>query len=334
MYAMGFQQWRQSWKDLRARLRRVTWGELSAGERTLRFALDISRLAALRLRRHRAGMMAAALSYRVLFSLLPLLALAASIARLSVSKQEFLDAIHRLITRFGLERVDIPAGDHAGSSVDLGHWLDSLAAQAAEIDVTGMTWIGAIVLVWAAYRLFDEVEASLSLIMAGNQRRRPLTRILISLGILVVAPALSVWGMAVLSGLVAEIEATGYRTLATIGNGALSLLLIWLVVLLAYRFVPAGRKGWGASSIGALVAAISLLVGQWVLRRFFVSATSASPIGGSLGMVPLLMLWVYVMWICVLYGAELAAMFDRARWRWRAVRGMGQGTDALSDAHH
>ncbi|MCH2142155.1 MAG: YihY/virulence factor BrkB family protein [Phycisphaerales bacterium] len=329
---MGFKQWRQSWKDLRARLRRVTWEELSSGERMVRFVLDIGRLAALRLRRHRAGMMAAALSYRVLFSLLPLLALAASIARLSVTKQEFLDTVSNLVTRLGLERVDIPTGAHAGSSVDLGHWLESLAAQAAEIDVTGMTWIGAIVLIWAAYRLFDEVEASLSVIVAGNKRRSAIARVLVSLLILVLAPALSVWGIAVLGDLVSEIEATGYRWVAMVGNALISLILIWLIVLLAYRFVPAGRKGWGASSIGALVAAISLLIGQWLLRRFFFSATSASPIGGSLGMVPLLMIWVYVMWICVLYGAELAAMLDRARWRWRSVRSLGR--DAATDAHH
>ncbi len=324
---MGLKQWRQSWRDIRTRVREVAWGELSSGDRAVRFTLEITRLAMLRLRRHRAGMMAAALSYRVLFSLLPLLALAASIARLSVSKEEFLKAVHELVNQLGLQTVEIKAGQHAGSQLDLGRWIDGLATQAADVNVAGLTWIGSIVLVWAAYRLFDEIEASLSVIVAGNRRRATWARVLVSLVVLVVTPALAVWGLSVLAELTSQIDAIGYQMAATVGNWVLTLVMIWGIVLLAYRFIPAGRKGWAASAIGAFVAAVALLLGQWLIRRFAISAVTASPLGGSLGMVPLLMLWVYVMCICVLYGAELAAILDHARWRWRAVQKKLPGND-------
>ena len=39
--------------------------------------------------------------------------------------------------------------------------------------------------------------------------------------------------------------------------------------------------------------------------------------GGALGLVPLVMLWVYVMWLCLLYGLELAVLIDRGRDQWR-----------------
>jgi uncharacterized BrkB/YihY/UPF0761 family membrane protein len=62
------------------------------------------------------------------------------------------------------------------------------------------------------------------------------------------------------------------------------------------------------------------MIGEWALERFVVGAVRASPIGGSLGLVPLLMLWLYVMWMCVLYGMEIAVILHRAKQRWKSIR--------------
>ncbi len=264
-------------------------------------------------------MMAAALSYRVLFSLLPLLVLAAGIAKLSVSSETFLDTVRDLIRRFGLERVEISAGAHAGEKLDLGHWLEGLATQASAVDVTGVTWLGLLVLIWAAYRLFDEIEASLSVIGAGSKRRKAWVRVVVSLLLLVVGPALATWGLGVLNDLANQLEATGITHLARVGQWVLSFLVVWGFVTLCYRCIPAGRLGWRSSSAGALVGAISLLIGEWALEKFVVGAVRTSPIGGSLGLVPLLMLWVYVMWICLLYGMEVAVIMHKARRRWERL---------------
>ncbi len=314
---MGLSRWRQSWRDLRRRLLGQRWVELTGRDRKVRFVLDIARLAALRLRRNRAGMMAAALSYRVLFSMLPLLVLAAAVARMSVSEEAFLKMTGEVIERMGLQRVEIQAGDHVGKQVDLGHWLEGLAQQAAAYDVTGVTWIGIVVLLWAVYRLFDEIEASLSMIGSGVRRRKVWIRMTVSLLLLVVGPALATWGVTLLNDLTTNLQASGIAVLADVGRIVLSLLLVWMFVTLAYRFIPAGRLSWRSAAAGAFFAATALMLGEWVLERFAVSAVRTSPIGGSLGLVPLLMLWLYVMWMCVLYGMEVAVILSRASRRWR-----------------
>jgi membrane protein len=263
-------------------------------------------------------MMAAALSYRVLFSLLPLLVLTGAIARLSVSKEKFLEAVHNLFDRLGLQRVVIGSGEQSGEQVDLGNWLEGLAAQAAEYNVTGITWIGIMVLIWAVYRLFDEIEASLSVIGSGTKRRSAWVRVVVSILLLIVGPALATWGLAVLTDMTNQLEATGVSVLAQVGGVVLSLFSVWLFVMLAYRFIPAGRLRWKPAAVGALVAAVALYLGEWGLESFAVGAVRTSPIGGSLGLVPLLMLWVYVMWLCLLYGMEVAVLLQRASRRWRA----------------
>lgn len=314
---MGLSRWRQSWHDLRRRLLGEQWAELTGRDRKIRFIIDIARLAALRLRRNRAGMMAAALSYRVLFSMLPLLVLAAAVARMSVSEDAFLKTIRELIERMGLQRVEIQAGAHAGEQLDLGNWLEGLAEQAAAYDVTGVTWIGIVVLVWAVYRLFDEIEASLSVIGSGVRRRKVWVRMAVAMLLLVVGPALATWGLAALNELTTHLQASGASVLADVGRLVLSLLVVWAFVWLGYRFIPAGRLSWRAAAAGALFAAISLMVGEWALERFVIGAVRMSPIGGSLGLVPLLMLWLYIMWMCVLYGMEVAVILHRAGRRWR-----------------
>jgi membrane protein len=268
-------------------------------------------------------MMAAALSYRVLFSLLPLLVLAAAVARMSVSKERFLSAVHDLVTRLGLERVEVSGGSHAGEHVDLGHWLEGLASQAAAYDVTGITWIGLIVLVWAVYRLFAEIEASLSVIGSGVRRRSAWARVAVSLGLLVVGPALATWGLALLDDVTSQLEATGVSLIANTGRILLSLLVVWGFITLSYRFIPAGKLRWKPAAAGAAVAAIALWVGEWALEQFVVGTVRTSSVGGSLGLVPILMLWVYVMWLCVLYGMEVAVILQRARRRWKSLGDIG-----------
>jgi len=272
-------------------------------------------------------MMAAALSYRVLFSMLPLLVLAGAIARLSVSRETFLRSVQQLIKRLGLEKVEVAGGAAAGSQVDLGSWLEGLATRAASYDVTGLTWIGGIVLAWAAYRLFDEVEASLSVIGSGMRRRKTWVRLVVSLLVLVIGPAAAAVGLQLLDDLTAQIDATGIALLSKLGTWFLSFLAVWLFVALAYRFIPAGKLTWRSAGGGAFVAAISLIIGEWALERVLVRSISASPLGGALGVVPVLMLWVYIMWLCVLYGMEVAVLSHRASRQWRRRMSAGGGSE-------
>ena len=265
-------------------------------------------------------MMAAALSYRVLFSLLPLIVLAAAVAQYAIPKAQFRASMHDLINRVGLDDMSLHHHDASHGISDLGSWLDGLIDQAASFDLSGLTWIGIVLLAWAAYRLFAEVEASLSVIADGTRRQKLWIRLVTWLVLLVIGPALATWGLTILGELADELDALGIRTLATIGNAFLSFLAVWIFVLLAFRLIPARRLSWRSVGLGALIASLMLAIGKWGLQRYIVHAVGASPIGGSLGLVPLLMLWVYVMWLCLLYGMEVAALFERASRRWRSSR--------------
>jgi membrane protein len=58
---------------------------------------------------------------------------------------------------------------------------------------------------------------------------------------------------------------------------------------------------------GSLVAAILLEVGKRFMGAYLENALTIRQLYGSLGLIPLFMFWVYLMWVVVLFGLEVSA---------------------------
>jgi membrane protein len=59
--------------------------------------------------------------------------------------------------------------------------------------------------------------------------------------------------------------------------------------------------------MGSLVAVILLQFGLRTLGAYLQNAFAISQLYGSLGLIPLFMFWVYLMWLAVLFGLEVSA---------------------------
>jgi membrane protein len=311
----------RQWRTLRLTVRRRPLRSLSRTQRRIRFVLDMGRLAAIRLRRNKAGFMAAALSYRVLFSIIPLLALAAVVARWSVSEASFLDAVDDFIGQLGLDSVNVSTLQGSSGHSGLGDWLRTQAKAAMSINPTGLGVIGGVVLMWSAYKLFDEVERVCSALTGGLRRRTLRSRMLIAVVLLVGVPVVATVGLTMLSGLLEHVHSsTGIVLwLGSTLHAIVVFAVIASVVTIAYKWIPVAGPPWRACMLGASFAAVLLLLGEWGLRSYVLGAVPTSPVGGALGLVPLVMLWIYVMWLCVLYGLELAVLLERGRKRWKTA---------------
>lgn len=287
--------------------------------------LDMARLAAIRLRRNKAGFMAAALSYRVLFSLIPLLAMGALVARFSVSEAAFLGAVDDFINQLGLDSVNVASLTGSDGESGLGDWMRAQAKAAMAINPASLGIIGAIVLVWSAYKLFDEVERVCSTLTGGLRRRTLRARMVIAVALLVAIPVLATFALTMLANVVGGLP-SGSGVVVVLGSTVHLLLVLGVltgVVTVSYHWIPVDGPSWPSSVFGALFAAITLMAGEWALRAYVLGALPSSPVGGALGLVPLIMLWVYVMWLCLLYGLELAVLIDRGRQRWKAIGSKG-----------
>ncbi len=64
-----------------------------------------------------------------------------------------------------------------------------------------------------------------------------------------------------------------------------------------------------------MVATILIEIGKRFLGAYLAKAFSISQLYGSLGLVPLFMFWVYLMWLFVLFGLEVSATLQMVRGR-------------------
>ncbi|MCH2151999.1 MAG: YihY/virulence factor BrkB family protein, partial [Phycisphaerales bacterium] len=102
----------------------------------------------------------------------------------------------------------------------------------------------------------------------------------------------------------------GHATIVFMLEKLLSCLLIWGLITIGYLFIPANRLAWRAVAPGALVATIALYLAHWGFRIYVEHAVVGSP-AGSLGLVPLFLFWVYLNWMCLLFGLQCAAVTSR-----------------------
>lgn len=134
-----------------------------------------------------------------------------------------------------------------------------------------------------------------------------------ALGLVMVTNVVLLFGTFVLTG--ADVVATrlpGHSdALPGLITNLSSLLLTAAALTLCYRVVPGMRVRWSAAALGALTAALGLLVARWPLTWAVVHLTSYSAYG-IVGVLLLIMTWLYVASCILLFGAAVAAVYDRA----------------------
>ncbi len=296
-------------------LRRVItqpWEELDRWQRAVRFAYDLGRFGARQLRNDRAPQMAAALAFRTLFALLPVLIVATIVTKGIRGTSAFIKLTHDVFSALELDEIrmvssELPSGT-TDATMSLAEWLEGLIGQAASVDLVAVGWVGVAVIGYAAISLVVTVENSFNTIYGAPEGRPWTRRIPLYWFVLTVSPvAIGVtW---YLNGYVSDrIELVqGWQTLLSIAEVTWSIVVGWLVLLAFYTLMPNTNVAIQPALAGALVAALLLEFGKRSLGAYLENAFSISQLYGSLGLVPLFMFWVYLMWLGVLFGLEVSA---------------------------
>lgn len=84
-------------------------------------------------------------------------------------------------------------------------------------------------------------------------------------------------------------------------------LTLWLVTFALYKLIPNTNVTLRPALFGAFLAAVLLELGRHTLGAYFAKAVSFGQLYGSLGLIPVFMFWVYLMWLVVLFGLEVSA---------------------------
>ena len=100
--------------------------------------------------------------------------------------------------------------------------------------------------------------------------------------------------------------------------GAVPVLMSSLAFFLLYRIIPHGHVPWRHAALGGLVAAILFEAAKELFAIYVRYAPTYNVVYGAFAAVPLFLIWIYVSWLVILFGAELtasASYWKNARWK-------------------
>ena len=107
---------------------------------------------------------------------------------------------------------------------------------------------------------------------------------------------------------------------------ALPLLVEFCGLAACYRLIPNCVVRVRDAAIGALVATILFEAAKRGFAAYVTNGSSYSQIYGALAIIPIFILWIYLSWLLVLFGASLAAAV--AAFDYRPPVQQSRGTDA------
>ena len=185
-------------------------------------------------------------------------------------------------------------------------------------------------MLFSALWVMVTIENSFNVIYRARSGRSWTRRLLVYWCVLTLGPVLLgvmpwIWGN--LASVLATLPK--WTWLAVTVDVVSSVVMFWILMFVIYLWVPNARVRIRPALIGACVAALLLEGGKRSLGAYMSNAFSVSSLYGSLGLIPVFMFWMYLMWIFVLVGLEVAALVQMLRGRDARVH--GEDTESMVD---
>ena len=236
---------------------------------------------------------AAALTYFTILSMLPLLILIFAIFKAFGGESLVENAVKPVI----FSVLSTGTGEAISSAID--HLL-------VQSHPGMLGTIGFIFLVLAAFSLMDQLEFNLNHIWSVKGKRTFLQRWVYYWAALSILPLLVGFSVSITAYIrsVSGIQQLSERVIPQ-GVNLAPFFLQGLAFLLLYMLLPKVRVRLLPALFGATVAAILWEFSKKAYLFYTDSAINYNVVYGSLATLPLFMIWLFISWMVVLYGAEI-----------------------------
>lgn len=250
---------------------------------------------------------AAALTYTTLFAVVPMMTVTFTMLSAIPAFQGMGEQIQAFIFRNF-----VPS---TGETVQ--SYLQGFTFQARQL-----TWVGVLLLAVTAFAMLVTIEKTFNSIWRVRQPRRGLSSFLLYWAVLSLGPLLLGAGF---------LASTYIRSLALISGpealfgmkpllGFMPLITSTAAFTLLYASVPNAQVPLRHALIGGAFTAVLLEVAKGLFGLYVGFFPGYQLIYGAFATVPLFLLWVYVSWLIVLFGAELVCNLSySSHWRQRAL---------------
>ncbi|MEE8467108.1 MAG: YihY/virulence factor BrkB family protein [Planctomycetota bacterium] len=311
-----------SW--LRARVRAVrnflaqgVWSMELGGLPTLRaFAyktMRVSYLAARGFVEDRCLFRSSALTYITVLSLVPMLAFAFSVAKgLGAYQSIRQDALDPFLDRMLGPTVAAASADGSAAGVELRGAIDKVLAFVQDTDVRKLGAFGLLILAFTVIKLLGSIEQSFNEIWGVHKARSLARKVSDYLSIIVIVPILLTAATAATTAIQGQRIAgflegqLGLSQFAEYYAHFTSLAAIWAGFTFVFLFMPNTRVRVGSALLGGIVGGSLWQIAMVLHVKFQIGVANYNAIYSTFAALPIFMFWLYVSWVTVLLGAEVA----------------------------
>lgn len=243
----------------------------------------------------RLGVHASSLTFTTIIALVPLFTMVLAVFTAFPVFSKFQDVLQKWLVQ-SLVPLDIAR--------QVMSYLDQFSAKASRLGVAGFA-----VFLASAFTLIFTVDRTLNHIWRVRVQRPLSHRMVMYWAAVTLSP--------VLLGI--SLSLTSYAISASVGwvgdlPGVVSIVLLALQLLLiastmamVFRYVPNTFVAWGHAWLGGFLVACSLELAKKLLTLYLSKVPTYSLVYGAFATVPILLIWLYVVWVIVLLGATFTA---------------------------
>jgi YihY family inner membrane protein len=265
---------------------------------------------------NRCGTQAAALAYHTMFGVIPLAIVMLMVFQMFPASKDMGDKVRQMIyEQLNLNKIaytvdkekEKPTGPQAGeglkkdpNEITIAAKIDEITGQyLSNLNTGAITFVGGLLTIWAAIGLLTTIEKSFNTIWGVPKSRDILHRTINYWAILTLGPLLL--GLAVYLSTKYALQESMFKFI----RPALSFGLSAALMFCLYVFLPNAKVRIPAAIIGAMVAAILWTAVKVGFGYYVKEYIPYQAVYGIMGLIPLAVFWIYIVWWIVLLGLQL-----------------------------
>ena len=265
----------------------------------LKRAHDVATFAGRRARDVKMAQVAGSLTFTTTLTIVPLFAVALAVFTTFPLFSEFRGAVENAVLKALPGQI----------SETVLRYINQFALKA-----TRLTAVGLIFLALTAIAMMITVDRVMNDIWRVTRRRSLTQRIVIYWAILTLSPLLIGASLSA-SSYLWSLSGDAVKSMPPLVRGGLDyapLIISGFAYAALYVFVPNRNVAWRDALIGGFIAALLAEVLKVSFGEFVARGTTGS-VYGAFAALPLFLIWVYLSWYALLFGAAITATLPRLR---------------------
>ncbi|MCP4245740.1 MAG: YihY/virulence factor BrkB family protein [bacterium] len=311
------------------RIRTAPGDELGNWTRLARFQVRLWLFCARRLRENNVSAMSAALSFRTIFALIPTLVLVVVIMQAVGVLEDSKQSLNAFLRDSGFAQITAAQSDD-GEQPDAGQQTDAreqtetgepaprminvaeeveriVGEVEGKLSVQRVGPIGVVLLIWTALTLITTIERSLNRIFDAHRPRPAGQRLVLYWAILSLGPLVAVAASYAGQQATGAMEGVwGLSWLVAVAGWVAPILMGILVVAAVYWLLPNTAVRFSEALGGAIVSVPLWLIAKWAFGMYVARLVGPGHLYGTLGLLPMFLIWLNLSWWILLFGAQLA----------------------------